>query len=93
MFLDFLDGWTRMVLINAVYFKGLWKIPFNSDLTEDKDFWITPKQKVKTPMMTTEDEFKYCQCVTYLDASALTLDYKVSIHITIFASFIYFWLF
>ncbi|MDR3153665.1 MAG: serpin family protein [Deltaproteobacteria bacterium] len=30
---------TRLLLVNAVYFKGLWEEPFNPEATEDGEFW------------------------------------------------------
>ncbi|GFX37189.1 serpin B8 [Trichonephila clavipes] len=37
--LDQLDPSTNMVLLNAVYFKGKWKIPFNSTHTSEYYFY------------------------------------------------------
>jgi serpin B len=47
----FLDELTRLVLTNAIYFKGDWKIAFNESLTMEEDFWITPDRNVKVQMM------------------------------------------
>ncbi len=41
---------TRLVLANAVYFKGAWKLPFETSATADEDF-ATPSAKVKVRMM------------------------------------------
>lgn len=79
-FSGYLEATTKMVLVNAVYFKGLWQRTFNSRITKDKDFWITSTEKVKTPMMHTEGTFKYSKSVSNLNASALILDYKVSVN-------------
>ncbi|MEM2930170.1 MAG: serpin family protein [Thermoproteota archaeon] len=46
-----LDELTRLVLTNAIYFKGDWKIAFNESLTMEEDFWITPERSVKVQMM------------------------------------------
>lgn len=46
---DMIDSATRMVLCNAVYFKGLWVHPF--DFSEDEDFHLNAKDKVKVKMM------------------------------------------
>lgn len=42
---------TRMVLVNAVYFKGAWEVPFNSSLTKDMTFNLGNGSSVYTPMM------------------------------------------
>ena len=42
---------TRLVLTDAVYFKGKWEIPFNKMLTKPDSFWLTPEQSVQVDMM------------------------------------------
>ncbi|MEM2940799.1 MAG: serpin family protein [Thermoproteota archaeon] len=49
--LGVLDEYTRLVLTNAIYFKGDWKIAFNESLTSEEDFWIAPDRTVKVQMM------------------------------------------
>ncbi|MEM2981466.1 MAG: serpin family protein, partial [Thermoproteota archaeon] len=49
--LGVLDEYTRLVLTNAIYFKGDWKIAFNESLTSEEDFWIEPDRTVKVQMM------------------------------------------
>ena len=38
---DSLNGLTRLVLVNAVYFKADWRSPFDKDATDLMDFWVT----------------------------------------------------
>jgi len=47
-----LDAATKMVLANAIYFKGSWAKKFDTSMTTDMWYWITPKDSVKTRMMT-----------------------------------------
>jgi serpin B len=42
---------TRLVLTNAIYFKGKWENPFNKKSTEDKDFKLNPGNSVKVQTM------------------------------------------
>ncbi len=56
-----LDVLTRLVLVNAIYFKGDWASQFDKALTEKAAFWMTPAQKVDVPLMTRESTFKYTE--------------------------------
>jgi serpin B len=46
-----IDSLTRMVITNAIYFKGLWIFPFDKKKTSDADFKISPEKIVKVKMM------------------------------------------
>lgn len=50
---------TRLVLANAVYFKGNWAQQFKKTLTSDQPFYITSSDSVIVPMMYQKEEFKY----------------------------------
>jgi len=42
---------TRLVLVNAIYFKALWMLPFNEEKTEDGPFYLQDGSVVTTPLM------------------------------------------
>ena len=46
-----LNSLTRLVLTNAIYFKGTWEWEFDKSDTREQDFKIAPDNIVKTPMM------------------------------------------
>ena len=41
---------TRLVLVNALYFKGPWAYPFNSKATYKQNFYTTDGQTIKVDM-------------------------------------------
>ena len=45
------DEMTRMVITNAVYFKGKWSLEFNPKNTSEKPFWTDKDSSVTVPMM------------------------------------------
>ncbi len=42
---------TRLVLANALYFNAVWEQPFNRDVTREENFYVTPDETVRVPMM------------------------------------------
>ncbi|MFT4311996.1 MAG: serpin family protein [Candidatus Woesearchaeota archaeon] len=42
---------TKLVITNAIYFLGDWKYQFDKKNTRDRDFFITPNNPIKVPMM------------------------------------------
>jgi serpin B len=54
-----LDAMTRLVLTNAIYFKGKWAEEFDKKATRDGDFYVTPEKKVATPLMHRTAKFGY----------------------------------
>jgi serpin B len=54
-----LDSDTRLVLTNAIYFKGDWASQFKKNLTKDAPFNLGADKKVQVPMMHQEGKFKY----------------------------------
>jgi serpin B len=67
-----IDHLTRLVLISAVYFKGLWAAPFDKGETKTAPFWTAPGNPIDLSMMTQEHEFSYAE---EDDLQALELPY------------------
>ena len=54
------NSMTRMILVNAIYFKGDWETPFKPQHTADAPFWISENESVSVPMMRLNGErFRY----------------------------------
>lgn len=52
---------TRLVLTNAVYFKGTWAYPFDKQATQDAPFHLAGGKDVQAPLMYREDRYGYAQ--------------------------------
>jgi serpin B len=56
-----LDALTQLVLVNAVYFKGDWSMPFEEAATAEAPFHLTTESQISVPMMQQEDRFGYAE--------------------------------
>ncbi|XP_068904923.1 uncharacterized protein [Tenebrio molitor] len=56
---DDLDGSTRLVLVNAIYFKGDWKHKFDKERTKTEPFYLNDKDTIDVQMMHIKKKFNY----------------------------------
>jgi len=56
-----LDAMTRLVLTNAIYFKGNWASQFKKNQTQDQPFTLLDGTKVQVPMMNQQTRFGYAE--------------------------------
>jgi serpin B len=68
-----LNSLTRLVLCNAIYFKGNWLIQFDKKKTIDSDFYISKNKITKVPLMSQKSKFKFKD---FGDFSAIELPYE-----------------
>jgi serpin B len=56
---DALSAYTRLVLTNAIYFKGNWATAFDSNLTRDANFTLASGDQVNVSMMHQTSSYGY----------------------------------
>lgn len=64
---------TRLVLTNAVYFKGDWQHPFLPSETQSRTFWVDGREQKSAKLMAQTSSFGYA---TTDDAQVIELPYK-----------------
>ena len=72
------DDSTRLVLTNAIYFRGDWQQPFSTELTRDDIFINETGQQSLVPFMSQQAVFPYAELVDYSglpDCHALRMPY------------------
>ncbi|EDW08694.1 serine protease inhibitor 42Dd [Drosophila mojavensis] len=74
---DCFDDNTRLVLLNALHFKGSWANRFDEASTAEDDFWTSEEQSVKIQYMNQKAKFGYGY-FEELNCTALDMPYKDS---------------
>lgn len=64
---------TRLVLANAIYFKGAWASPFKERFTSLQPFLLSTFRQTEVQLMERTDDFKYCE---NKDLQAVELPYR-----------------
>lgn len=58
-------GDQRLILVNTLFFKGGWEMPFWEENTQDKPFYNANGTAVKVPMMRDQANYKYAENNTF----------------------------
>uniref|UniRef100_L7LQN0 Putative tick salivary serpin n=1 Tax=Rhipicephalus pulchellus TaxID=72859 RepID=L7LQN0_RHIPC len=69
------DSLTTLILVNAIYFKGLWKSQFNKNHTRPSDFHLDSNSKTLVDMMYQKSDFGMAHNMA-LEATALEIPYR-----------------
>jgi serpin B len=69
---DDLSEEARIVLVNAIYFKGQWAVAFDKAQTGDIDFYLAEGKTEMVPTMRRKGTFSYCETD---DAQIINLPY------------------
>ena len=72
----FLNPLSRLVLTNAIYFKGTWTWQFDESKTQEQDFKVVPDNIVQVPMMRMDPEKARFNYVQLDDLQILELPYE-----------------
>ncbi len=73
---------TRLILTNAIYFKGDWKNQFDKELTADKTFVLADAKKITIPFMNARGSYNYAETA---NAKFIRLPYNGDKHSMIIA--------
>lgn len=65
---DAVDQETRLVLVNAAYFKGQWQSRFQPENTHTTIFYVTPSENTIVDMMTQEGTFNHGESLFFFHA-------------------------
>lgn len=68
-----ITGLTRLVLINAIYFKADWEVPFEASATEPGEFTLLSGEAVSVDMMRQRRRFQHAEAG---GVEAIELEYK-----------------
>lgn len=52
---------TRLVLTNAIYFKGTWATQFDKEATKDAPFYLAGEDSADVPLMQLTEHFRYAE--------------------------------
>jgi len=74
--IGFVDSMTRIVLTNAIYFKGTWQLKFDTFGTRDEDFKVSSDNVIKVPMMSMNPKDTRFNYTDTENAQIIELPYK-----------------
>ncbi len=74
----FIDANTRLILVNAIYFKGDWSLPFPKEATRPDDFTVAGSPAFKVLMMNRTFEANYMETLEFQMAEFMYKDNEVS---------------
>ena len=79
--LSSVDPLTRLILTNAIYFKGKWQEQFDKKSTKDQPFTLLDGNKITVPLMTQKKHFAYMGENGF---QALELSYRGNLSMVVF---------
>ena len=52
-----ISSMTKLILVNAIYFKGDWEVKFDKSKTSKGDFHVSPTKIVQTDLMFSSEKY------------------------------------
>ena len=52
-----ISSMTKLILVNAIYFKGNWNVKFDKSKTRKGDFHVSPTKTVQTDLMFSNEKY------------------------------------
>ena len=74
-----LNAETRLVLVNAVYFKGIWVVQFQRAFTREERFYLGNGEKVQVPLMHQDSVIPYLQGAGYQAVDLVYRSFELSL--------------
>ena len=72
----FINYDTNMILADALFFKGKWRIGFDPENTKSREFFVSRKEIVDIKMMSLSSVFAYAKLDKYFDCSMLEIPFS-----------------
>lgn len=72
---------TELFLVNAVYFKGKWEVPFEAKITKDRAFHLQRGGQKKVPMMEQTRRFNYRRGTGYQAVRLAYHDWSIGMYV------------
>ena len=76
-----LEPYLRLIVLDAIYFKADWNVPFAKKLTQDKPFTLSSGQQVQHPRMTRSASLVYCENAGFQAVVLPYSDWQVSMYV------------
>ena len=73
---NFISDDTNMILADALFFKGKWRIGFDPKNTKSKEFFVNRHEIVDIKMMSLSSVFAYAKLDNYFDCSILEMPFS-----------------
>ena len=72
-----MDGFTKLLLLNAIYYKGNWEDVFDAENTRPRTFHLNAGRSVQTEMMYNSQGYKIAN-LSSPDCRIIEIPYKVT---------------